>query len=213
MKYRLALICLFFVGGFTGCGDPKSASKGNFTKAINEIIKVENPLCYIVSTQTFPLILRTDGQYSSGASLAQMNALLAAGVLTATKTQVDKNYEGLDARTELKTAAIEFSLTPLGRKAFKDKLPANDKWPQGGSGFCFGIPEVAQIVDFSPPELKQGGAVSLVKYVYKVKAAEPWTSVAEIKQAFPVFAKADSDGLSGEVQLEKGVKGWRKSRL
>lgn len=213
MKYRLVLLCFFFAGSLAACGDPKAANKGNFTKAINEIIKVENPLCYIVSTQSFPLVLRKDGQYSSGASLAQMNALLAAGVLTAKNTQVDKNYEGLDARTELKTEGVEFSLTPLGQKAFKEKLPANEKWPQGGSGFCFGMAEVSTIVDFSEPELKQGGAVSLVKYIYKVKSAEPWTTTADVKQTFPIFAKADGEGLPGEIQLEKGVKGWRKSRF
>lgn len=215
MKYQLIkkIVPLALMGVLVACGDPKVANKGNFTKAINDIIKVENPLCYIVSTQTFPLVLRKDGQYSYGASLAQMKALQDAGVLTAKDVKVDKNYEGLDARTELTTAGIEFSLTDLGRKAYKEKLPSSEQWPQGGSGFCLGVAEVDKVVDFTEPERRQGGSVSKVKYVYRVEDAESWAFQDGVKKTFPDFAKAESDGLPGEIQLVKGVKGWRKSRL
>lgn len=200
------------VGALTACGDPKSASDSNFTKAINEVLKAENPLCYIVSTQTFPLVLRKDGQYSYGASLTQMNALVKAGVLQSKETQTNKSYEGLGGAENSLVPAIEFSLTPTGKTAYKEKLPASEKWPQGGSGFCLGTAEVADIVEYSEPELQQGGTVSLVKYTYEVKSAESWANAEDVKKAFPDFAKADSDGIAAEIRLERGVKGWRKSR-
>lgn len=215
MKHHVIvrLIPMLVLGVLAGCGDPKEANDRNFTTAINEVLKNENPLCYIVSTKGFPLAQRKDGQFSYGAKLEQLHALVRAGVLSAKDSTTRKTYEGLAGNENVSVAAIEFDLTPLGKSSFKEKLPANDAWPQGGAGFCLGSAEVSEIVSFSPPELQQGGTVSSVNYLYKVKTAETWAQHKDVKKQFPLFPKAETTGLPGTTKLERGVKGWRKSRF
>lgn len=215
MNYQLflRLLPVVAVGALAGCGDPKEANDRNFTAAINEVLKSENPLCYIVSTKGFPLAQRKDGQFSYGAKLEQLHALVRAGALSVKDTMTKKTYEGLAGNENVSVEAIEFSLTPAGHSAYKEKLPANDQWPQGGAGFCLGSAEVADIVEFTEPQLQQGGTVSTVKYIYKVKTAEPWAKHPDISKQFPLFPKAESEGLPAEIKLERGVKGWRKSRF
>lgn len=215
MKHHMIvrLMPMIALGVLAGCGDPKEANDTNFTKAINEVLKSENPLCYIVSTKGFPLAQRKDGQFSYGAKLEQLHALVRAGALSAKDTTTKKTYEGLAGNENVSVAAVEFDLTDTGKTAFKEKLPANDKWPQGGAGFCLGSAEVGEIVSFTTPELQQGGTVSTVKYIYKVKVAEVWSKHPDVRKQFPDFPRAETEGLPGEIKLERGVKGWRKSRF
>lgn len=215
MKYQpvIRFLALALTGALVACGDPKSANKGNFTTAIDAILKTENPLCYIVSTQAFPLVIRKDGQFAYGSSLPQLNALVKAGVLSAKDSQKSKNYEGIGGAENPNVAAIEFSVTPSGQTAYKEKMEPNEKWPQGGAGFCLGSAEVSKIVDFTEPTVEQGGTISQIQYIYKVKTAESWAQTPEIKKTFPDFAKAEEEGLPGKIKLERGVKGWRESRF
>lgn len=215
MKYQpiIRFLALAFTGVLVACGDPKSANKGNFTTAIDEILKTENPLCYITSTQGFPLVIRKDGQFAYGSSKVQLDALVKAGVLAAKDTQKNKNFEGFGGAENLKVEAVEYTVTPSGQTVYKEKLDPNEKWPQGGAGFCFGSAEVDSIIEFTEPKSEQGGIISEIKYTYKVKTAEAWTKTPEIKKAFPEFAKADDEGLPGKIKLERGVKGWRASRF
>lgn len=215
MKHHMLtrFLPLALLATLAGCGDPKEANDSNFTKAINEVLKVDNPLCYIVSTKGFPLAQRKDGQFSYGAKLEQLHALVKAGVLTAKDSTTKKTYEGLAGNENVSVAAVEFSLTPTGTSSYKEQLPPNEQWPQGGAGFCLGSAEVAEIVEFSEPQLQQGGTVSTVKYIYKVKTAEPWAKHSDIAKTFPQFPKAEAEGLPAEIKLERGVKGWRRSRF
>lgn len=215
MKYQpiIRFLALALTGALVACGDPKSANKSNFTTAIDEILKAENPLCYITSTQGFPLVIRKDGQFAYGSSKVQLDALVKAGVLAAKNSKKNKNFEGFGGAENSTVEAVEYTVTPMGQTVYKEKLDPNDKWPQGGAGFCFGSAEVDKIIEFTEPKLEQGGTVSEIKYIYKVKRAEAWTTTPEIKKAFADFAKADDEGLPGKIKLERGVKGWRESRF
>ena len=101
----------------------------------------------------------------------------------------------------------------MAKTIMKEQLPPNEQWPQGGAGFCLGSAEVAEIVSFTEPQLQQGGSVSTVKYIYKVKTPETWAQNQDIRKTFPLFPKAENDGLPAEIKLERGVKGWRRSRF
>ena len=208
----LTIVAVMVSVALAGCGDPKAASNSNFKKAINDILKVDNPLCYIVSTGQFPVEIRKDGKYSYGASLPVMNALEKAGVVTGKETKVKNVYEGMGNGGNDFVPGREFTVTQVGSLAYHAQLPPNTLWPQGGSGFCLGTAEVSDITDSTPPTTGLGGTTTDVKYTYKVKTPESWADSEEIENAFPAFHKAEVDGLPGEVKLERGVKGWRKSR-
>lgn len=212
-KFMLRTLPLVAAAMLAGCGDPRDASDSNFTAAINEVLKTENPLCYIVSTQGFPLAQRKDGQFSYGAKLEQLHALVRAGALTAKDTTTKKTYEGLAGNEHLSVAAVEFDLTPAGKVAYREQLPANQDWQQGGAGFCLGTAEVKEILEYTEPVRQKGGSVSTVKYLYMVKTAEPWARHGDVLAQFPQFNKADKEGIAAEVKLERGVKGWRKARF
>lgn len=215
MKYKMIapISVLALTSLLVACGSPTAASKNNFTIAIDEILKEHNPLCYIISTQGFPLTIRKDGQFGYGTSLPQLNALVKAGVLSAKDSKALKTYEGMNGAENLKVEAIEFDLTPTGTAAYQAKMPPNDKWPQGGAGFCLGTAAVSKIIDFTEPKMQQGGSVSEVQYIYMVKTAEPWANQPDIQKTFPDFFKAENEGLPGKITLERGVKGWRQSRF
>jgi len=215
MKYKMIapISVMALASLLVACGSPTAANKNNFTTAIDEIMKDDNPLCYIISTQGFPLTIRKDGQFGYGTSLPQLNALVKAGVLSAKDSKTNKNFEGFGGAENSKIEAIEFDLTPVGTPAYRPKMPPNDKWPQGGAGVCLGTAAVSKIVDFTEPKMQQGGSVSEVKYIYMVKTAEPWANQPEIQKTFPDFFKAENEGLPGQIKLERGVKGWRHSRF
>ena len=210
---RFALLPVVLASSLlAGCGDPQDATDGNYSTAINEVLKKENPLCYIVSTeQQLPWQFRKDGRLNGGASIAQLSTLVKAGLLTAKDVGVERKYEGINTSTD-QVPGIEYSLTPAGQAVFRGDLPATEAWPQGGAGFCFGEAEVDDILNSTDPKPIEGGSTIItdVTYLYKVKKSADWADNDEVRGAFPDFAAAGKEGKKASIRLERRIDGWVK---
>lgn len=211
-----------------GCADPKVASKDNFKQAINAYW-AKNPLCIDAPDGSFrPVDAKPDDPafpaYSPAISSAKnayerqtaMNfaytlfPLSQAGLLKVTTKQMKGTYSGSPT-----TAMVdEYTLTDAGKAAFKDtgKRIGNVSSSAHRTGkFCYGTPEVVDIVRYTEPSSAMGQTVSEVSYTYRLKDRPKWSENSALLAKEPLMA-AQSGNTDARDIVVLTNEGWRDAR-
>jgi hypothetical protein len=155
LLYSVGLI-LFFVG----CNDPKEASKSNFEQVINKYLleNKEKISCKPIGDK-FPI----EDSY---------------GVLSRTfKKYVDYGL----LKKEIKEKMVMQLLTGKERKEERDSYYLTDrgkKYLTNGK-FCFGVPKVEKIINFTEPMSVGGMKITEVNYTYILEDLPEWYKINE----------------------------------
>lgn len=138
-------------------------------------------------------------------------ALVKAGLLTET-IKVKQAISSTDHKPVHSTMfdIHMYKFTELGKQTIKGKHISGllDAVTQQHA-FCYGYPQVTQIVNYSETHFAGMKAVD-VKYNYKLVGIAKWVNSPEIQAAFPDIKELLSGGEKvGEIHLVKTNDGWQ----
>ncbi|WP_313576389.1 hypothetical protein [Brevundimonas sp.] len=203
-----------------GCSDPKAASKKNFETAINDWINV-NPPCLSLpysgvraadraaDAGVFPLYIeaavsehpvRLENQKKAA---APFEALAAAGLLKGEPAEITQS--GFFAGPQPKLAVVAYSLTPEGEKVFSAKGSSR---MLASPSFCYGEPQVKEIVRFTEPGDMMGMTLSQVEYTWQLKNMPEWAKSKAMQDTFPQLARDNAEILEGKAAVVLMNEGW-----
>jgi hypothetical protein len=172
---------------------PMSASKDNFTKAIDaQLVK----LCIAIDLGTltpFPISIANNDM-----NFARYNVLAKAGLLTAVDSWVKPSqYSEIMAGTQT-VPGKTYSLTDEGRQVLRDPRTTI---------FCAGHYKVDDVVDFTVPGNAMGETISQVTFTYSPSDVPAWVSTG-VQAAFPSLAKELAPKQQGEANMVLKNNGW-----
>ncbi len=163
----------------------QSADSQSVLHYLNEAIG-NTKICLKDKEFSFPDIIV--GPKYSGKSLAQLDALVIAGLLRETEEVIDKPNIGpkyiYHYKQHHQIERRTFYLTDLGSKYYHTD--------QNGGYFCYGQPDKIQIEAINSTRNKQGDQVLNVKFSYAVKRDPDakWISNPWIQQEFQLTNQA-----------------------
>jgi hypothetical protein len=177
--------------GFTSS---MSASKGNFTKAIDAQFAKQCITIDLESSTSFPVSIANDD-----ASFARYNVFVKAGLLTAVDSWVKPStIFGIAPGTQT-VPGKTYSLTDEGRQALRDPR---------ATVFCAGHYKVDEVVDFTVPGNSMGATISRVTFTYSPSDVPAWVSSTGMQAMFPSLAKEPAPKQQGEATMVLKNDGW-----
>ena len=184
------------LAGVFGCSNPKTASKSNFTDAINAFW-AQNPACIIY--KQMPIKVPTTGLLFA-IPTNEEDALVSAGLFKVSHgSESSPKYVGGHANYNL------YSLTDQGKSLWRNENPAV---PLSG-GFCFARRQVTRIVESTTQANVKGPTVTTVQYEFKAAGIPSWAKNPAVVAAFPAVKKVLAAGkLSGTETLVQTNTGW-----
>jgi hypothetical protein len=103
------------------------------------------------------------------------------------------------------STAVEYALTAAGLKFYVD-YPATSvaatalAQPRPGD-LCVAHLRVLKVTKWTPVEVADGTATTMVSYTYAVSKAAPWTDDPDFRKVFPLVAQILSSGNQLEMML------------
>ncbi len=160
---RWVVACVLAVAG---CGDDKTASKANFTKALDRHLASH---CLFITPSVG--LTAYPASIDAGSDTSRFDALAAAGLLAAASSSAEHPGPlGIGTvRTETKT----YALTDAGRAGFRTDT----------GGFCAGHYEVVSVDGFTAPTASGGRTVSEVSYTVKPDM-QGWTANPAVQDRY-----------------------------
>jgi len=196
---------------FPGCSNPKDANKKNFKIAINKFLEKE-PVCIRIpygdtqsngrDSSSFPRYIAKNEQdqyLHADRDENQFNTLVDIGLMKVEDSSIE--VEQLFSRKKNNIPVHAYSLSDLGKKLVSN----NDN-----SQFCYGIPTVDEVTQFTEPSSMMGMGVTMsyVKYRYHIKDIPPWAKNKKVREAFEKIQQDLSENLDGETTLILSSEGW-----
>lgn len=222
---RVALItCLATTVALAGCSDPKAASEGNFEAAINGWIANDPPCLTIprsmvtpaeATEDTFPRYVDATPGRSAIAEknrqtqLAAFDALVDAGLMTVENRTIRVRHGLFDDQRDLPVRA--YSLSEEGRSAISVNSERTTLI-RASERFCYGVPTVADIVQFTEPADAMGFKASQVTYRYQLRDLPSWASNEKMLAAFPQLVRDTAESLEGRTAVVLTNDGWVHQR-
>ena len=208
------------------CSNPKEANKGNFQHAINDWIE-KSPPCLSMPDGTvteakqargeLPVYVEADpaaqpySEESRQRHLAPLDALVNAGLLKSSRTEVDQG-QGMFGSDNKKVAVIAYDFTEKGKSAFKEEEAQKSSFGGTRSGFCYGKPEVDEVTQFTQPGDMMGMTISQVSYKYHLADLPDWAKNPKVKSAFPDLARNTAESLDAKAALVLTNDGWKHEK-
>jgi hypothetical protein len=209
--------------GTAGCADPKEASKGNFEKAINDWIGT-NPPCLSIpgssikaadSDAPFPRFVDASpvtAKYaveSRQRQLAPFDAMVDAGLLRVEETTIKaKSGWGNDVH---EVPVRSYDLTEAGKNALTTK-GEKTAFLEPSQQFCYGKPQVDEIVQFTEPGDAMGMKVAQVSYRYHLGDLPQWAKNQKMRAAFPQLERDSKDSIDAKAAVILTNEGWVHER-
>lgn len=204
-----------------GCSDPKAANKDNFKTAINDWIEKEPPCLSVprsaitptaASDEPFPRYTDARPVTSELATQSRQreqtpfDALVDAGLLTVKEATISVKA-GLfgDQQSEIPVRA--YDLSEDGKAAV---LVEGEKtvFSMPSHRFCYGIPTVDEVVQFTEPADAMGVKVSQVSYRYHLKDPPDWATNEKMLAAFPQLARDTAESIEARTAVILTNEGW-----
>ena len=176
-----------------GFSPSMSASKGNFTKAIDAQLAKQCIAIDLGTLTPFPISIA-----NNDVTFARYNVLAKAGLLTAADSWVKPSqYSEIMAGTQT-VPGKTYSLTDEGRQALRDPRTTI---------FCAGHYKLDDVVDFTVPGNAMGETISQVTFTYSPSDVPAWVNTG-VQAAFPSLAKELAPKQQGEATMVLKNDGW-----
>jgi hypothetical protein len=149
---------------------------------------------YCVGKPDWPRVVTDQGRRRHNPDALQMPVLEHLGVVSAAPIATDSK-------------STLYSLTDEGRKFYvvypADAAPASApaEAPRRPGDLCVAKLRVVKVTKWSPIQVADGAATTLVSYTYEIAHAAPWTEDPEFRRVFPVVAEVLSGGDRLEMML------------
>src|SRR3546814_717918 len=197
------LVCLAALT-VTACSDPKEANKSNFTTAINNWIE-KNPPCISIprgritpdsaGDAPFPRYLDASpvtAKYaieSRARERAPFDALVEAGLMSVEEATISVKA-GLfgDQTRDLPVRA--YDLTEEGKKVVSSE-GEKTAFSSPAHRFCYGVPNVDEVLQFTEPADAMGVKISQVTYRYHLRDLPEWARNERVQAAFPQLKRSE----------------------
>lgn len=206
LTLRFAVAATLALGSMSGslsqAGD--QPSRETLTKAVDRYLSDHGDLC--VGKFTWPRVVTPQDRQDKTNDAVQLPVLERLGLVQATD---------IAAPAVAPTAADEggksYSLTAKGHRYYLRKnrvtVGAHGMPTVHDADLCVAHLSLDKVVKWSPPEPAHGGLESLVRYTYRVKAAD-WMADPQARAVFPVVDRIiRNEGnllMSVNVRLENG---------
>ncbi len=189
MKIGSELALVASITALTGCSSPKTASKANFTAALDRHFADH---CLFVTPSVG--LTAYPASIDAATDASRFDALASAGLLAASSSSAEHPGPlGIGSvRNETKT----YTLTDAGKSVFQ---------PSTG-GFCAGHYDVASIDGFTAPTARDGRTVSEVTFTVTPSMAS-WTSNPAVQQRYGTQLAA-AHGTQDHAELTLLDTGW-----
>ena len=172
-------MCFFVSVLIAGCSNVKDANNSNFEKSLQDYLDSESPRCYFM--MNFPSDNRSFlNNYRKNNKILDIMADLGI---------VRKKTENQNQSRPL----VTYELTDKGKEFYMADARKNILGENLG-GFCFGVPVVIEIDNFTEPQNATGVTISRVKYRYKVTGFPEWATTSELLEL--------NDNLKKDVESE-----------
>jgi len=193
----------------TGCSSPKTASKSNFTKAINAYY-IKHPV-YLFDTSVtsnfkFPVKIKPD--MFSNNLITAYQVLVSANLLSVKDITTEENVITIFGKGGKRTVSVkEYNLTDYGKKYYKEAASTN-MIVGSKNGFFIGQPEVLEITSYTEPADSAGVRISNVSYKVKVSNIPDWAKKSEVLTAYPFAKKYLEPSIDAQIILVLKNDGW-----
>jgi len=174
-------------------------SRRTLTTAVKQYLSEHGDLC--VGKFSWPRVVTAQDRLDKTNDAVQLPVLERLGLVESTAAS------GLAAAQP----AVSYSLTEKGRRYYLEKrritLGAHDRPTAHDADLCVGRLSLEQVVKWSPPEQVHGHLETMVRYTYRLKAAD-WMDDPQARQVFPVIDRIirheDNMLMSVTVRLQDG---------
>lgn len=189
----------------TACGnDPQDVSEENFKTAINRNL-AHDPICIKISgIKGAPILDRFDfpelfeirswERQSKGQKENIIQMFVEAGLVKAETGEFERKNP-LNGRSE-KINARHYSLTDRGNEVFKD------------NGFCYGLNQVVEIINYTEPTEQMGQSTVQVQYSFAPEITEDWIREEGFKSWVDEVEKKRQSPEKSRQTLMLTKKGW-----
>jgi hypothetical protein len=210
---RISLLLCFAVGA---CGDPKEPSEGNFSKAIETYLQTNGRAC--TSGPKLPReVMQSSIDFYEKQRKANPNAqpdamvaLVAAGLVSGTATEVDSN-EGrmsIGPREKKMVPGKRYDWTDAGKAALSVdgarflQVPGRfgSAW-SNQSGLCYAKVELHKIIKWDEPMSLGSYTETNITYQYALSDVAPWAKRPDIQAAMPDIKKVIEEAETAEQTI------------
>ena len=193
------------------CSNPQDPTESNFKSAIQEYYSTSKA-CFNIRADFPYQLAKSDYAYKRYSEI--LNELVSIGLLESIGSEKEvKSYFG--NKTKEMEPAITYSLSKNG-KLFA-KVPEKRFMSLGGTEFCYGEYEVAEITNFTEPADFMGQKVSKVSFTYRANKIEGWAKSSQLLQdKFSSVAKdiaSIANPIDGNAALILTNNGWVHEKL
>ncbi len=185
------------------CGNPKDATKSNFSKSIQAYLDTQHGLCAALPAMEVPFTLENKGGFNADAK-KRADALVDAGLLTKRDTEIKAMFGNrMEPATEYQVS--DFGKTHLTPKA-ADTLGRQD-------AFCSGKYVMVDVDNFTEPSDMMGMKVFRVNYRYKVDGIADWAKSEALRTSYKNIAEQSKGDIKSKAALILTNNGWIHERL
>jgi hypothetical protein len=182
-------------------------SNANFKRAIQSALDT-NPACLSVSLPSEPRNTFTQEPTTD----PYLDALAKVGLVDKKPVMMKNVMQALSGGPK-EYPGTRYEVSAAGRKYAAH--PKHSALMLGAETFCYGLPEVVDIVRYSEPDNMMGQTMTDVTYTYDLKDPAPWISASELQHIFPELGHVPTRDhpQEGKMALVLMSGGWRATGL
>lgn len=196
-----AAFLLVLLASLTGCDNEQARfpDRDNFTATVNDYLAQRGHVC--LAKYAWPITVAA-GSHEPDAQ--QMPVLEKLGLVA-----------GKDVAAA--GGAREYALTDAGRKYYLQVpvvIRTATQTVTHPADLCAATLSLDRLVGWDPPQTRDGRTATSLLFTYRI-ALDPWAGTPEVRQAFPLLARAIQR--EGTMQVRLGVhltrRGWVADEL
>jgi hypothetical protein len=180
MLVAASLVCGVAQGAST---DP---SKSAVTRAVQQYLGEHGDLC--VGKVKWPRLVTAEDRQSHSNDAVQLPVLERLGLVQSVEIPAAPATAAAGSQPQA-APTRSYSLTAKGRQYYLEKkhttLGAHGQPVEKTADFCVAHLTLDKVTKWTPPDQVRGQTETLVKYTYKIKAAD-WMTDSEARKVFPV---------------------------
>jgi hypothetical protein len=195
MKIEMKKTLSMLVAASWVCGVAQGAStdpgKSAVTRAVQQYLGEHGDLC--IGKFKWPRLVTAEDRQGHSNDAVQLPVLERLGLVQSVEIPAAPAPAAAAAGSQPQAAPAEptrsYSLTAKGRQYYLEKkhttLGVHGQAVENTADFCVAHLTLDKVTKWTPPDQVRGQTQTLVKYTYKIKAAD-WMTDSEARKVFPV---------------------------